>query len=82
MAVSLDWPIWIGVVVENLEAQRRFYAEVLSFRELGRGSDWVQFDLGESHILELVRRSPSSQYDHLRYQVGYAVADLGGGAKS
>jgi catechol-2,3-dioxygenase len=76
VAVSLGWPTWIGVVVEDLEAQRRFYGGVLGFRPLESGTDWVQFDLGEERILELVRRSERPQYDRLRYQVGFAVPDI------
>lgn len=76
MAVSLGWPTWIGVVVDDLAAQRRFYGDVLGFTELDVGSDWVQFDLGDARILELVQRSDRPQYDRTRYQIGYAVDDI------
>jgi catechol-2,3-dioxygenase len=76
VAVKLEWPSWIGVVTENLAEQRRFYHEVLGFVELDVGSGWVQFDLGNENLLELVRRSDDPQYEHTRYQVGYAVDDF------
>ncbi|MGA8537798.1 MAG: VOC family protein [Thermoplasmata archaeon] len=74
--MKLKWPCWIGVVVENLAEQRRFYREVLGFIELDAGSDWVHFDLGDGNLLELVQRSDDPQYERTRYQVGYAVEDI------
>jgi catechol 2,3-dioxygenase-like lactoylglutathione lyase family enzyme len=55
----LKWPNWVGVVVEDLEAQRRFYGEVLGLRELEVGEDWAQFDMEfmESDIAEPLRRT-------------------------
>jgi catechol 2,3-dioxygenase-like lactoylglutathione lyase family enzyme len=64
------------VVTERLAEQRRFYREVLGFAELRSGDGWVQFDLGQGNLLELVRRSEEPQYDQVRYQVGYAVEDI------
>ncbi len=49
---------------------------MLGLTELAAGRDWVQFDFGHSGVLELVQRSGEPQYDHARYQVGYAVADI------
>ena len=74
--MTLGWPCWIGIVADDLGRQRRFYREVLGFAEAGAGPDWVQFDLGESRLLELVQRSDQPQYDQIRCQVGYAVADI------
>lgn len=64
------------MVTENLAEQRRFYRDVLGLPELTAGPDWVQYDFGKQGILELVQRSGEPQYDHARYQVGYAVADI------
>jgi predicted enzyme related to lactoylglutathione lyase len=72
----MGWPCWVGVVAEDLDAQRRFYHDVLGLTELAAGPGWVQFDLGERGVLELVQRSGERQYDDARYQVGYAVADI------
>lgn len=76
MAVKLGWPCWVGVVAKDLDAQRRFYRDVLGLAELAAGADWVQFDLGDKGVLELVQRSHEPQYDQARYQVGYAVTDI------
>ena len=76
MAVNMGWPCWVGVVAEDLDAQRRFYRDVLGLAELAAGPGWVQFDFGETGVLELVQRSGEPQYDQARYQVGYAVADI------
>jgi predicted enzyme related to lactoylglutathione lyase len=76
MALNMGWPCWVGVVAEDLDAQRRFYQDVLELPELAAGPDWVQFDFGPAGILEIVQRSNAPQYDHARYQVGYAVADI------
>jgi catechol 2,3-dioxygenase-like lactoylglutathione lyase family enzyme len=63
-------------VAEDLGRQRRFYREVMGFAEVAAGPDWVQFDLGQSRLLELVQRTDQPQYDQVRCQVGYAVADI------
>jgi len=74
--VKVDWPCWVGVVAEDLNTQRRFYRDVLGLPELAAGQGWVQFGFGQAGILEIVQRSGEPQYDHARYQVGYAVADI------
>lgn len=71
-----NWPSWIGVVADDLHRQRRFYGDVLGFTETARGPGWVQFDLGDARLLEIVQRSREPQYDQARYQVGYAVEDI------
>jgi catechol 2,3-dioxygenase-like lactoylglutathione lyase family enzyme len=76
VTVPIGWPCWIGVVAENLDAQRRFYRDVLGLAELAAGPDWVQFDFGAG-MLELVQRSEEPQYEVARYQVGYVVSDIG-----
>jgi catechol-2,3-dioxygenase len=73
---GLKWPNWIGVVAEDLEAQRRFYRDVLGLKELSEGEGWVQFDMGWPNLLELIRRSAEPQYDQPRYQTGFAVGDI------
>ena len=54
--MKLGWPIWIGVVSEDLEGQRQFYRDVLGFHELEAGDGWVQFEL-DGRIVELLARS-------------------------
>jgi hypothetical protein len=52
------------------------YRDVLGLAELAAGPGWVQFDFGETGVLELVQRSGEPEYDQAPYQVGYAVADI------
>lgn len=76
MVVTIGWPCWVGVVAEDLDAQRRFYRDVLGLTELTAGPGWVQFDFGDAGVLEIVQRSDEPQYDQARYQIGFAVADI------
>ncbi|HEY7281968.1 MAG TPA: VOC family protein [Actinomycetota bacterium] len=72
---DIGWPAWIGIVCEDLAAQRSFYGGVLRMRESDAGDGWVQFKLGDG-LLELVQRDRSPQYDRVRYQVGFSVGDM------
>ena len=72
---KLRWPVWIGVVAEDMETQRRFYRDVLGLKEVQRGEDWVGFDL-EGNLLEILARSEVPQYDRPRVQIGFAVEDI------
>jgi catechol 2,3-dioxygenase-like lactoylglutathione lyase family enzyme len=73
--MKLGWPVWIGVVTDDLESQRRFYRDVLGLRELEAGEDWVQFDI-DGRMVELLARSDLPQYDGRRVQVGFEVDDI------
>jgi catechol 2,3-dioxygenase-like lactoylglutathione lyase family enzyme len=72
------WPNWLGLVVDDLERQRRFYGEVLGLDEVDAAEDWVQFDLGGPNIFEILRRAADPQYDRPRFQPGFAVDDVHG----
>jgi predicted enzyme related to lactoylglutathione lyase len=74
---SLRWPSWVGVVAEDLERQRVFYRDVLGLRESDSGRGWVQFDMGEGRLLEVLQRSDEPQYAERRVQVGFEVDDIG-----
>jgi catechol 2,3-dioxygenase-like lactoylglutathione lyase family enzyme len=74
--MGLQWPNWIGVVADDLAAQRRFYRDVLGLPEFGAGDGWVHFDMGFPNLLELLQRSEDPEYDTRRYQVGYTVSDI------
>jgi catechol 2,3-dioxygenase-like lactoylglutathione lyase family enzyme len=63
-------------VVDDLDAQRRFYGEILGLEEVDAGDDWVQFDMGGLNLFELLRRSDEPQYDRHRFQPGFAVDDV------
>jgi len=73
MDERLRWPTWIGIVVEDLEGQRRFWGDLLGLPENESGPDYVDFDLGGGRRLELVRRSDEPEYDRPRFQVGFEV---------
>jgi catechol 2,3-dioxygenase-like lactoylglutathione lyase family enzyme len=75
-APKLNWPNWIGVVVEDLEAQRRFYRDTLGLTELGAGDGWVHFDMGFPNVFELLQRGDEPAYDRPRYQIGFTTDDI------
>ena len=77
MASLLGWPTWIGVVADDLERQAAFYRDILGFRQVAAGPDWVEFDLG-GKTLEILGRSSLPQYDARRVQVGFEVDDIVG----
>lgn len=75
--LRLDWPVWIGVVADDLQAQRRFYRDVLGLRELEAGEDWIEFDFGSGRVLELLALDPDTpQYARPGYAVGFLVEDI------
>jgi catechol 2,3-dioxygenase-like lactoylglutathione lyase family enzyme len=72
----VGWPTWLGLVCDDLEAQRAWYGEALGLRETDAGQDWVQFDLA-GHTFELLGVDRSrQQYDARRFQVGFEVAEI------
>jgi catechol 2,3-dioxygenase-like lactoylglutathione lyase family enzyme len=71
----LDWPTWVGLVVEDLEAQRRYYRDVVGLREWRVGEGCVIFDVG-SRKFELLAQSSRPQYAHKGFRVGFAVANI------
>jgi catechol 2,3-dioxygenase-like lactoylglutathione lyase family enzyme len=73
--VLLRWPIWIGVVCDDLEKQRRFYREDLGLSELKAGDGWVWFDFG-GRLLELLARAPLPQYDQRGVSFAFEVDDI------
>lgn len=76
MAARVGWPTWIGVVVEDLETARRFWERVVGQPVTDTGPDYVQWELGDGRIFELIQRSDSPEYDRPRFQVGFAVEDI------
>jgi predicted enzyme related to lactoylglutathione lyase len=74
---AIGWPKWIGVVAEDLERQRRFYRDVMGFREIGAAADYVHFDLGEGRLFEILQKDPDTpEYAERRYQLGFEVDDI------
>lgn len=71
----LNWPIWIGIVCDDLEVQRRFYRDTLGLKELQSGENWVWFDFN-GKLLELLAKSPLPQYLRRRVTFGFEVDDI------
>jgi catechol 2,3-dioxygenase-like lactoylglutathione lyase family enzyme len=75
--LDLGWPRWIGVVADDLEAQRRFYRDVLGLQELEAADDWIQFDMGSGRILEVMALDPGvPQYREPGFSVAFMVEDI------
>ena len=75
MRTRLGWPAWIGVVAEDLTAQADFYRDVLGFRQVAAGDDYVEFEF-EGRTFEVLTRSADPQYDARRVQLGFEVDDI------
>jgi catechol 2,3-dioxygenase-like lactoylglutathione lyase family enzyme len=71
----LKWPVWIGVVCEDLEAQRRFYRDTLGLKEVRAGEAFVWFEF-EDKLLELLAKSDKPQYDRRRVSFAFEVDDI------
>lgn len=71
----MGWPIWIGIVCDDLQAQRRFYRDVLGLTEsnVQVGSIWFEFD---GKLLELFAKSERPQYAQRGVAFGFAVPDI------
>jgi len=63
-------------VVDDLEAQRRFWADLLGLPESHSGPDFVDFEMGGGRSFELIQRSSEPEYDRVRFQVGFEVEDI------
>jgi catechol 2,3-dioxygenase-like lactoylglutathione lyase family enzyme len=75
--LKLGWPVWIGVVSEDLEAQRGFYREGLGLQEMEGGEGWVEFDMGSKRVFELIARAPDvPQHAAPGTVVGFEVEDI------
>ena len=73
----LRWPNWLGLVVDDLEAARHFYGQVMAWRR-STPATIGQYDMGEQRIFELLRRDlGQAQYERTRFQPGFAVGDIG-----
>lgn len=73
--LGLAWPTWIGIVCEDLAAQRRFYRDVLELDEIDVAEDDATYDLDGNH-LELLARAGTPEYDARRVQLAFTVPDI------
>jgi len=71
----LGWPVWVGVVSEDLERQRGFYRDVLGLQERDAGEDFAIFEI-DGNILGLLARSDAPQYARRSVSVGFVVEDI------
>lgn len=72
----LGWPTWIGVVVDDLQAQRTFWSEMLGVTEDHAGAGFAHFILPTGEIFGVIERSEAPEYNGRRFQVGFEVADV------
>lgn len=72
----LGWPTWIGVVVDDLEGQRRSWGEMLGVPEDHAGPGFAHFILPTGEIFEVIERSEIPEYNGRRFQVGFEVDDI------
>ena len=72
----LGWPTWIGVVVDDLEAQRTFWGEMLGVPEDHAGPGFAHFIMPTGEIFEVIERSEVPEYNGRRFQVGFEVDDI------
>ena len=71
----LKWPAWIGVVCDDLEAQRKFYRDTLGLIEVRSEEGFVWFEL-ENKLFELLAKSDKPQYDRRRVSFAFEVDDI------
>jgi len=71
----LRWPVWLGVVCDDLQVQRRFYRDVLGLTESRSGKNWVWFDF-DGKLLELVAKAPLPQYERNCVSFAFDVDDI------
>lgn len=71
----LGWPSWVGVIADDLERQRRFYRDVLGFKEVKSGEAWVWFDLGGS-LFEIIAKSKRPEHSQRGFQVEFDVKSI------
>jgi predicted enzyme related to lactoylglutathione lyase len=76
METTLGWPIWIGVIVDDLGAAKRFWGELLGLAVDHEDHDYVSFTAPDGRWFELVRRSTDPEYDDVRFQVAFEVEDI------
>jgi len=64
------------VVVDDLEAQRTFWGEMLGVPEDHAGPGFAHFIMPTGEIFEVIERSEIPEYNGRRFQVGFEVADI------
>lgn len=68
--------VWIGLVVEDMGAQLRFYTDVVGLDVIEAGETWAHLDLGGGHLLELLQLSDEPPADKKGFRPGFQVKDI------
>jgi predicted enzyme related to lactoylglutathione lyase len=68
--------VWLGVVVKDMEAQLRFYGDVLGLEVIEAEESWAHLDLGSGHLLELLQLSGEPPADKKGFRPGFQVKDI------
>ena len=68
--------VWLGVVVKDMEAQLRFYRDVVGLEVIQAEDSWAHLDLGAGHLLELLALSDEPPEDRKGYRPGFQVSDI------
>lgn len=68
--------VWVGLTVKDLEAEKRFYREMLDLEVLDSGEEWAHLDLGGGHLLELLRLSGEAPSDKKGFRPGFQVGNI------
>jgi predicted enzyme related to lactoylglutathione lyase len=77
MPNPIKWPVWIGIVADDMDAQASYYANILGLKEEERGSGCVIFNAGGDNRIEVLKRDPAKpEYAIKRFQVGFRVEDI------
>ena len=71
----LRWPVWIGIVCDDLQIQRHFYRDVLGLEELNSGENFVWFNFN-GKLLELLAKGPLPQYENRGISFAFEVDDI------
>lgn len=71
----LKWPTWIGLIVDDLEAQSHYYRDILGLRERRVEKECVIFDVG-SNMFELIAKSSGPCYEHKGFHIGFTVTNI------
>jgi catechol 2,3-dioxygenase-like lactoylglutathione lyase family enzyme len=74
--INVGRVVWLGVVVKDLAAMRRFYTDVAGLDLIESGRTWAHLDLGAGHLLELLQLSDEPPDDKKGFRPGFQVKDI------
>jgi predicted enzyme related to lactoylglutathione lyase len=69
--------VWVGVIVKDVAAARRFYSEIVGLKELDGGEEWAHFSLRvPDHLLEILPVADEPPFDKPGFRPGFQVEDI------